>query len=162
MKNKLYIAYGSNLNLPQMAQRCPTAKVVGASMLKNHALLFRGGRRGAVATVEPCESAGVPVLVWRITPRDEKALNVYEGWPFLYEKKTLEVELEGKQVPAMVYVMTPGHQPGYPFLYYYSVIEEGYESAGFDTAVLEEAVSHTEQLLLDDQERGGLFQQEWR
>ena len=31
MKNKLYIAYGSNLNLPQMAGRCPTAKVVGAS-----------------------------------------------------------------------------------------------------------------------------------
>jgi len=31
MKNKLYIAYGSNLNLTQMAKRCPTAKVLGAS-----------------------------------------------------------------------------------------------------------------------------------
>ena len=53
MKNKLYIAYGSNLNLPQMAGRCPTAKVVGASAIKDYALVFRGGRQGAVATIEP-------------------------------------------------------------------------------------------------------------
>ena len=29
-KRKKYIAYGSNLNLEQMARRCPTAKVIGA------------------------------------------------------------------------------------------------------------------------------------
>ena len=52
-KQRLYIAYGSNLNLEQMAFRCPTAKVVGKSELKDYELLFRGGRRGAVATVEP-------------------------------------------------------------------------------------------------------------
>ena len=52
-KNRLYIAYGSNLNLPQMAHRCPTAKVVGASEDKGYELLFRGGRHGAVATIEP-------------------------------------------------------------------------------------------------------------
>ena len=33
---KLYIAYGSNLNLEQMANRCPTAKVVGTSEIKDH------------------------------------------------------------------------------------------------------------------------------
>lgn len=49
-KPTLYIAYGSNLNLPQMALRCPTAEVVGKSELKDYELLFRGGRRGAVAT----------------------------------------------------------------------------------------------------------------
>ena len=30
----------------QMAFRCPTAKVVGKSELKDYELLFRGGRRG--------------------------------------------------------------------------------------------------------------------
>ena len=78
MKNKLYIAYGSNLNLPQMAHRCPSAKVVGASEIKNYALVFRGGRSGAVATIEPCEGSSVPVLLWKITPKDEAALDVYE------------------------------------------------------------------------------------
>ena len=53
MEKKLYIAYGSNLNLPQMAKRCPTAKVVGTSEIKDYALVFRGGGHGAVATIEP-------------------------------------------------------------------------------------------------------------
>ena len=75
MKNKLYIAYGSNLNLPQMAHRCPSAKVVGASEIKNYALVFRGGRNGAVATIEPCEGSSVPVLLWKITPKDEATLH---------------------------------------------------------------------------------------
>ena len=34
-QERLYIAYGSNLNLPQMERRCPTAKVVGTSEIKN-------------------------------------------------------------------------------------------------------------------------------
>ena len=64
-KPRLYVAYGSNLNLTQMAFRCPTAKVVGKGELKDYELLFRGGRRGAVATVEPKEGSAVPVLIFR-------------------------------------------------------------------------------------------------
>ena len=41
-KRKKYIAYGSNLNLEQMARRCPTAKVIGAGEIRDHELLFRG------------------------------------------------------------------------------------------------------------------------
>ena len=52
-KRKKYIAYGSNLNLEQMARRCPTAKVIGAGEIRDHELLFRGYRESAVATVEP-------------------------------------------------------------------------------------------------------------
>ena len=49
MKNKqLYIAYGSNINLEQMAFRCPHSKVVGVSEIKNFELEFRG-----VATIVP-------------------------------------------------------------------------------------------------------------
>ena len=62
-KPTLYIAYGSNLNMPQMANRCPTAEVVGASQLKDYELLFRGSRGSAVATVEPKEGSTVPVLL---------------------------------------------------------------------------------------------------
>lgn len=46
MDRKIYIAYGSNLNLPQMAIRCPGAAVIGKSALKDYELVFRGGRRG--------------------------------------------------------------------------------------------------------------------
>ena len=45
MKNKqLYIAYGSNINLQQMAYRCPHSRVAGTSEIKDFEalrLLFR-------------------------------------------------------------------------------------------------------------------------
>ena len=152
MKSKLYIAYGSNLNLPQMAHRCPSAKVVVASEIKDYALVFRGGRNGAVATIEPCEGSSVPVLLWKITPKDEAALDVYEGFPRFYDKELMELPLDGQSVSAMVYVMTPGHRLGYPSDYYYNTIREGYKTAGFDTAVLEQAVDYTEQLMASEPE----------
>ena len=79
MRNKLYLAYGSNLNLEQMANRCPTAKVVGNSKINGYRLLFRGAHAGAVATIEPFKGESVPVLAWEITPADEAALDRYEG-----------------------------------------------------------------------------------
>lgn len=147
MKNKLYIAYGSNLNLMQMELRCPTAKVVGASEIKDYALVFRGGRRGAVATIEPCEGASVPVLLWKIKPNDEKALDIYEGFPTFYDKETMELPLDGKTVSAMVYVMTPGHRLGYPSDFYYNTIYEGYKTAGFNTDILDQALDYTQELM---------------
>ena len=54
---------------------------------KNYELLFRG-----VATVEPKEGATVPVLLWKIEPLDEAALDRYEGWPHLYRKEMIDVE----------------------------------------------------------------------
>ena len=96
MDKKLYIAYGSNLNIKQMANRCPTAKVVGASMLKDWRLLFRGAHASAVATVEPFKGGSVPVLVWELTSTDEAALDRYEGWPYLYRKEMVKVKLEAR------------------------------------------------------------------
>ena len=157
-KPKLYIAYGSNLNLPQMAFRCPTARVAGTSELKDYELLFRGSRHGAVATVEPKEGSRVPVLLWKIYGMDEASLDRYEGYPHLYEKQMMDVELNGKTVSAMVYVMTPGHEFGIPSDYYANVIWEGYESAGFDTQILETAIDHAFELMHQQAEEG-CFQQ---
>lgn len=139
--NKIYLAYGSNLNLEQMSHRCPTAKPIGTTTLKDYRLLFRGGHNGAVATVEPAKGKTVPCLLWEITPADESALNRYEGFPFLYRKETVRVKIGGKNVEAMVYIMNEGRPLGKPSCYYYSVIFEGYKSAGFDIAVLKQAVA---------------------
>ena len=143
MRN-LYIAYGSNLNIEQMMQRCPTAKVVGAATLHNRKLLFRGGHGNAVATVEPCRGGSVPVLIWEIAPADEAALDRYEGWPYLYRKETIKVKLEGETVTGMIYVMNAKGRPqDVPGCYYYSVILEGYKSAGFDVGILKRAVQQS-------------------
>lgn len=161
----LYIAYGSNLNLPQMAFRCPTAKVIGVSEIKDYELLFRGGRRGAVATVEPLKDSSVPVLLWKLRDRDLQALDHYEGYPSFYRKEILPVELKGKAVPAMVYIMNDGHPFGAPSDYYLNTILEGYQSAGFDTDFLDKAVEKSIQLAREQQEaepeQGSLFDLKW-
>jgi len=151
MSNKrLYIAYGSNLNLPQMAQRCPTAKPVGTAILENHELLFRGGRHGSVATVEPREGSSVPVLVWKLQPDDEAALDRYEGYPSLYEKRMMDIGLNGRAVSAMVYVMVPGHEAGLPSRNYLNVIRDGYVSAGFDPGILDAAVKRSDEIAAEE------------
>ena len=61
---KKYLAYGSNMNLEQMAARCPGAKPLGTAVLHDYKLVFRGSRGGAVATVEPHKGGSVPVLLW--------------------------------------------------------------------------------------------------
>jgi hypothetical protein len=139
---RLYIAYGSNLNRPQMERRCPGASVAGISEVADYELLFRN-----VATIEPRKGAKVPVVLWQITPEDERALDRYEGWPRLYRKEMMELELEGKPVSAMVYVMNEGRKADLPASYYYDVISEGYQTFGFDEKVLEQAVGRTMELI---------------
>jgi gamma-glutamylcyclotransferase (GGCT)/AIG2-like uncharacterized protein YtfP len=146
MDKRLYLAYGSNLNIAQMANRCPTAKVVGASEMKDWRLLFRGAHAGAVATVEPYKGGSVPVLVWELTSADEAALDRYEGWPFLYRKETVKVKLGGKTVKAMVYVMNEGRPLGQPSCYYYTTILEGYKDAGFNLDILRQATADSVEL----------------
>ena len=46
MAGKLYFAYGSNINLQQMEQRCPAARPVGPVILDGYELRFRGNGGG--------------------------------------------------------------------------------------------------------------------
>lgn len=138
MANKLYVAYGSNLNLKQMAYRCPKAKVVGKGVLKDYQLTFRH-----VATIEPVKDAETPVGVWEITPRDEIALDIYEGYPRLYRKETVDVVMhDGTVKRAMVYIMNDGYA-GMPSDGYYNTILKGYQDIGLDEKYLEGAVADT-------------------
>ncbi|MCL2853837.1 MAG: gamma-glutamylcyclotransferase [Defluviitaleaceae bacterium] len=139
MKRRLYLAYGSNMNLEQMARRCPTAVVVGHTMLENWKLVFNG-----VASVERSKGDRVPVVVWDIKPDDEAALDLYEGWPRLYRKETRRIRLDGKLANAMIYIMNNVRRYAPPSAGYYNVILEGYKSAGFDTKTLCKAAGRTE------------------
>lgn len=166
MKNKtLYIAYGSNLNLPQMSFRCPTARAVRTSEIKDYELLFRGSCRSSVATVEPLKGGSVPVLLWTLKEKDLQALDQYEGYPVFYRKEIINVELAGNNVPAMIYIMNDGHPFGVPSDYYLNTIMEGYKSARFDTEYLERAVEKSIRLACEHQElkseQGNLFNLKW-
>ena len=139
-KKRLYIAYGSNLNLEQMARRCPTAKMVGKTCLHNYRPMFRG-KNTAVATIEQQKGSRVPVLIWLLQPSDEHSLDIYEGYPSLYRKKMLRISVNGRRTSAMVYIMNESLHPyGTPSRRYFDTIRQGYEDAGFDTEILRHAV----------------------
>ena len=49
-----YLAYGSNLNLSEMKEKCPFYKVIGRMFLYNYMLSFKGEETGFL-TIEPKE-----------------------------------------------------------------------------------------------------------
>ena len=139
LMNKIYLAYGSNMNIDQMAYRCPKAKLLGKAVLHGWRLMFRRKRR-PVATIEPQAGCSVPVVLWEITEDCEDSLDLYEGYPTLYTKVGIDLEFDGKMVNAMAYVMTPGHELGAPHDDYYQTILEGYRDNSIDPRPLDEAV----------------------
>lgn len=136
-----YLAYGSNLSEKQMAKRCPDAKIVGKTMLKDYQLVFR-----THANVEKHKGAKVPALIWDISEKDEKRLDRYEGYPKYYIKKSADVrmtDLNGKKtkkISAMLYVMNGKPDKARPTWDYYNTIAEGYHRFGFDGIFLLQAL----------------------
>ena len=145
MSKRLYVAYGSNLNFEQMKHRCPTAKLYDTGIIEGYELQFKGEPTCAFATIAPKENASVPVAVWEIQPRDEMALDRYEGYPSHYFKQNGPVQLGGEEVSAMVYIMNLKRQFGMPSPHYYQTVLEGYHDCGLDTDVLDQAVKDSAQ-----------------
>ena len=140
-KKRLYVAYGSNLNTYQMRYRCPTARLVGTGVVKDHELQFKGRKDSAHATIAPSEGSTVPVAVWELQPRDEKALDRYEGFPNYYFKQDIPVEMKnGETINGMVYIMDLRQDFGIPSPGYVQTVSEGYHNCRLDTAVLKNAI----------------------
>ena len=141
-KKRYYIAYGSNLNIPQMRSRCPQATVLGTANIEDYELLFKGSKTGSYLTIEPCKGASVPVVIWEVTPRDEKALDRYEGFPIFYYKKEFKLHYKGirtglqRTVNAFAYIMHEDRPIGIPSLPYMRTCVQGYDTFFFNRAVL--------------------------
>lgn len=107
MSEKLYFAYGSNMNLDQMSFRCPNAEVVGVVRVDDYRLTFCGnGGVCGVATILPEPGSHVDGVLWRISVEDEKNLDFYEGYPRLYGKEPVEViDRRGQRMTVMAYTM---------------------------------------------------------
>lgn len=133
---KYYSAYGSNLNLEQMKYRCPHAKKVGSYLLKDYELEFR-----YYLTIKKKKGAIVPVGIFEIDEVDERHIDSYEGFPKHYRKETFNVELDGKPIEAIIYIMNEkiiGITP--PSIDYFNVCLEGYKDFKFDYSYLFKAM----------------------
>jgi len=134
MRTKIYVAYGSNMNMEQMKRRCPKAKPIGKGIIENYKLEFRG-----VANIIKCKEKRVPVALWEITDECEKSLDIYEGYPKLYRKEYVKIKLENQEITGMVYVMNyKGIAP--PNQMYYNIIKQGYKDFEIEETALEQAL----------------------
>ena len=88
---KFYFAYGSNMNLDQMAYRCPAAEAVCTAKLEGYELFFAGRPGNGVASIRPKQGGAVEGVLWKLTQACEKSLDHYEGFPALYGKETVRV-----------------------------------------------------------------------
>ena len=146
MNKRYYIAYGSNLNIPQMRMRCPGARIIGTSVIEDYQLLFKGSKTGSYLTIEPMEGAEVPVVMWEVTETDEKALDRYEGYPNFYYKKEMTLDIKGirtgkvRRRDAFVYIMHEERELGIPSWYYVNTCLDGYRAFGFDEKYLFDAI----------------------
>lgn len=146
MSKRYYIAYGSNLNIPQMRMRCPVARIIGTSVIEDYQLLFKGSKTGSYLTIEPMEGAEVPVVIWEVTETDEKALDRYEGYPNFYYKKEMTLDIKGirtgkvRRRDAFAYIMHEERELGIPSWYYVNTCLDGYRAFGFDEKYLFDAI----------------------
>lgn len=132
----LYFAFGSNLNLRQMARRCPAAIPLQRFQLGDSRLVFRGVADCVYEPGSKCIGG-----LWRITPACLRALDAYEGiGSGMYRKEYTEVgrgKYAGEQV--MFYCMnSTGIFP--PSTGYLAGIREGYRDFKIPVKHLEAAV----------------------
>lgn len=153
---RLYIAYGSNLNVRQMKMRCPKATILETAKLKGWELLFKGSKTGSYLTIEENENGIVPVVIWEVTPSDEKALDRYEGYPAFYYKKDIKLQYKGirtgkrRTINAFAYIMHEERQIGVPSLFYLNTCLDGYDTFYFDKQILLNAYHKSKELYEND------------
>ena len=107
-----YFAYGSNMDVRQMAFRCPDAVILGSASLPAHAFLIN--TRG-FATVIPAPNQVVHGVLWEISPADKARLDRYEGVASgFYRKDIVRVRVkDGTETDALIYLASDA-RPGQP------------------------------------------------
>ena len=128
IEKTLYFAYGSNMNLPQMHFRCADATRVGRVKLDGYRLEFCGNGHTGVATVITHPESCVEGVLWEISALDERRLDIYEGYPWLYGKETVEVcRPNGASVRVMAYTLNAPFKenPAPPSKAYFQCLLDG-------------------------------------
>ena len=149
MEKRYYIAYGSNLNVGQMKSRCPDARIIGTSVIKDYRLMFKGSKTGSYLTIEQAKGCQVPVGVWSVSESDERNLDFYEGVPTFYYKKEMLLPIKGiisgkiRNRKVFVYIMHEDRLLGTPSPSYLRTCLSGYKSFEFNPDYLFHAYEYS-------------------
>lgn len=120
---RLYFAYGSNLHLPQMQERCSDAKPLRRLSVKGWKLVFRGS-----ADMQPgAKTDVIHGALYSVSRHDEARLDAFEGVrkddTGLYRKIEFMIPASGETI--FCYLMTSGDVFP-PSASYFDIIRQGY------------------------------------
>lgn len=130
-KKYYYFAYGSNMHEKRFFERCPKAKFVGTGILWNYKLAER-----KYTDIDYSVDDLVEGVVYQITESDLMKLDACEGYPHIYRRYWVEIEVGEKTIHAVVYEMTPTTKEmrhGIPFPdWYYNICKIGAKQHGIE------------------------------
>jgi gamma-glutamylcyclotransferase (GGCT)/AIG2-like uncharacterized protein YtfP len=118
---KHYFAYGANMDLNTMFDRCPSAKFIEVGTLDGYRFIIN--TRG-VASIVSDATASVCGVIWTINEEDEAFLDLFEGvkgrW---YSKHTVAVAetVNNNMFDCLVYIASD-HREGKPIEDYFNNI----------------------------------------
>ena len=134
----LTYAYGSNMDLNQMLERCPSAQFICVAVLKNHRLAFTRkstNRNCGVSDVVPTPDSVVWGVVYEITEYDLAVLDIKEGYrpsrlaeDNSYNRRTETVFQNGDETKPLnieIYFAVPQKNPPLPNQEYKNLIVNG-------------------------------------
>ncbi len=137
----LYFAYGSNLNHHQMNNRCSGSQYIKKYTLKGYKLCFSHKTNLSIyghANIIKSKKSKVPGAIWKISKKDEKELDMYEGVDYNYYSKKYLI-INGKKVLVYVQKIYYLKKPNSTYLH---TIIEGYKDCFLDLNYLKKRISY--------------------
>ena len=102
----LYFAYGSNLYVEQMKNRCPECEEISSATLLGWKL-----EEVLYANITKSKNHTVYGALYSISENDLNALDDYEGYPDFYNRRIVDViDKNGLTQSAIVYTMTKDYK----------------------------------------------------
>lgn len=123
-----YFAYGSNLNLKQMKERCPDSKPLFTATLPNYKLVFTGwsrATRGGRANIRNNRGTRVPGAVYEVSDLCLQRLDKLES-PYTRLKVTVFDE-DSEPIEAVAYIDTRREEEAGPGEAYLAIVRQGYK-----------------------------------
>ena len=133
---RIYFAYGSNMSVPRLQVRVPSAKSLGVGTLDDHQLMFRKKSkkdRSAKCDIAPSGGCTVLGVLFEIDPGEKQALDGAEALGKGYKKKCVDVsDAAGRHVRAFTYYADSEHIQTTlrPYTWYVKHVLAGAEEAG--------------------------------
>lgn len=152
-----YFAYGSNMSLPRLRERVPSAKRIGLFTLAGHSLRFHkvstdgSGKCDALFTGNPDDS--VIGALFEISGSEKDALDRVEGLGHGYESKTVSLsDSQGNIFEAFTYYATNTDPSLLPYSWYLYHVIYGAKETGVSVSYLAH-IEATESIEDPDRER---------